>query len=114
MEAGARLNEQSTYESTLRDKAQITPWASGGRSTPSNACGRSQPTPHGPCDTRPSPTIPAAARLGSNSVYAQARIPIVIPASAPRAVAPRQIKPPKKAEASCAIAANDSNPIEAS
>jgi len=36
-----------------------------------------------------------------------------MPAIAPRAVAPRHIRPPKKAGPSCAIAAKDSNPISA-
>ena len=37
-----------------------------------------------------------------------------MPAMAPPAVARRQIRPPKKAGASCAMAANDNSPIEAS
>ena len=37
-----------------------------------------------------------------------------MPAIAPRAVARRQISPPKKAGASCAMAAKESRPIEAS
>ena len=39
---------------------------------------------------------------------------MVMPAMAPRAVAPRQNRPPKKAGASWATAANDNRPIEAS
>ena len=41
-------------------------------------------------------------------------MPETMPAMAPAAVARRQNRPPKKAGASCAIAANDSKPIEAS
>ena len=39
---------------------------------------------------------------------------MVIPAIAPRAVAWRQISPPKNAGASCAMAANARMPMEAS
>ena len=41
-------------------------------------------------------------------------MPTVMPAMAPRAVARRQISPPKNAGASCAIAANDNRPMAAS
>ena len=41
-------------------------------------------------------------------------MPIVMPAMAPRAVARLQNSPPKNAGASCAMAANDSSPMEAS
>ena len=37
-----------------------------------------------------------------------------MPAAAPRAVPRRQIRPPKKAGAICATAANDNSPIAAS
>ena len=41
-------------------------------------------------------------------------MPAAMPSAAPRPLAPRQISPPKKAGANCAIAANDISPIEAS
>ena len=41
-------------------------------------------------------------------------MPAAMPSAAPRALAPRQISPPKKAGANWAIAANDISPIEAS
>ena len=46
-------------------RLQTTPCASGGRSRPSSACGRSHAMPHGPCVSTLCPTMPASAKLGS-------------------------------------------------
>ena len=52
--------------------------------------------------------------MGINKQYAQTIKPVIMPNIAPLAVARFQKSPPKKAGDSCAIAANETRPIEAS
>ena len=47
-----------TNADTLSNRLQITPWASGGRSSPMSASGRSRAEPQGPCASRLWPTMP--------------------------------------------------------
>ena len=49
-------------------RLQATPWASGGRSTPNSACGRSAPIPHGPSISKLALIKPESTKVGSSKV----------------------------------------------
>ena len=81
---------------------------------PNRACGRSQPSPNGPCAITPAGMNVPAPNDGRNKAHSQTADPSISPMAAPLRVAPRQKMPPSKAGMNCATPTKAIRPMVAS